>query len=72
MTRQRFKDLTTSALRGDLNSSLPRRAETIAIAPLPTASGQRYRPPALAETALQARASLPDRCRVLAGRQLYR
>ncbi|HPE73415.1 MAG TPA: 3'-5' exonuclease, partial [Candidatus Competibacter sp.] len=55
VTRQRFKDLTASALRGDLQTVFAAAGETIAIAPLPTASGQRYRPPALAETALQAR-----------------
>ncbi|MCB1825023.1 MAG: PD-(D/E)XK nuclease family protein, partial [Candidatus Competibacteraceae bacterium] len=55
VTRQRFKDLTASALRGDLQAVFAAADETIAIAPLPTASGQRYRPPALAEPALQAR-----------------
>ncbi|MCB1793160.1 MAG: exodeoxyribonuclease V subunit beta [Candidatus Competibacteraceae bacterium] len=55
VTRQRFKDLTASALRGDLQTVFAAAGKTIAIAPLPTASGQRYRPLALAETTLQAR-----------------
>ncbi|QQS53049.1 MAG: exodeoxyribonuclease V subunit beta [Candidatus Competibacteraceae bacterium] len=55
VTRQRFKELTATALRGDLQTVFAAAGETVAIAPLPTESGQRYQPPAIAEPELRAR-----------------
>ena len=55
VARQRFKDLTTTALRGDLQTTFAAAGETVAIGPLPAESGQRYRPPATTEPELQAR-----------------
>ncbi len=55
VTRQRFKDLTATALRGDLQTVFAAAGETVAIAPLPTESGPRYQPPTTTEPELHAR-----------------
>jgi exodeoxyribonuclease V beta subunit len=67
VTKQRFKDLTPAAFLGDLRTAFAAAGETVAIAPLPRESGQRYQPPPVAETRTEGRAMFARRCPSLGG-----
>ena len=55
VTKQRFKEMTAEAVLGDLHTALAGAGDTVAVAPLPWAAGERYQPPAVPEPDLAAR-----------------
>ena len=54
-TQERFRKMEGVAIRNELQTVFAAAGETVAIAPLPQESGQRYQPPTVVEPELKAR-----------------
>ncbi|MCK7582269.1 MAG: hypothetical protein MZV65_46145 [Chromatiales bacterium] len=71
-TQERFRKMEGVAIRNELQTVFAAAGETVAIAPLPQESGQRYQSPTVVEPELKARIFGGSLARILANRQFHR